>query len=457
MPALAAALLEAKAGPAEGAELALCLVDRLALNLSLARASLAVRRGRGARLVAISGQTRVDVRRQLPRTMITVLDKVHAAGLVQASSLQASGLGFGELLVHGGSDRAMVLGFQGRYPGSVELLLEWRDAGAVSTAAFQQRLAEALSASLRPAVSLVDEQLWREQPLVSKLREYWQRGLALRTAGMPLAPTRRQLVAALVALVCLLGFLPVPLKVPARAVVEAVDRQVVAAPQDGVIASAHVRAGDRVVKGQVLAALDRRELELGLQRWQGEADRNRQHQAEALAARDRIRLATLRAEATRIEAELGLAKSRLDRAELRAPFDGTVLSGDLSQSLGAAVRLGDTLFTLAASHDHRLVLEVDEHDVGLVESGQSAEVRLVSMPGEKRLARLERMEPVAVETRGASVFRLPARLVTQSDALHVGMEGVARIRVGTASVWAAWTRPLRQQLRLWCWKLGLWT
>jgi multidrug resistance efflux pump len=73
----------------------------------------------------------------------------------------------------------------------------------------------------------------------------------------------------------------------------------------------------------------------------------------------------LRADIARIAAEQALVQRQLDRAELRAPFDGVVLSGDFSQKLGSAVSQGDTLFTIVASKEYRLVLDIEEQDVGL--------------------------------------------------------------------------------------------
>ena len=53
------------------------------------------------------------------------------------------------------------------------------------------------------------------------------------------------------------------LTVTAQATIEAADLQVVAAPQSGYLQSAHVRAGDHVNKGQLLATLDQRDLQGG--------------------------------------------------------------------------------------------------------------------------------------------------------------------------------------------------
>ena len=90
--------------------------------------------------------------------------------------------------------------------------------------------------------------------------------------------------------------------------------------------------------------------------------------SRALANRDRQQLGRLRADADRIRAELALVERQLERSELRAPFAGIVLKGDPGQSLGSPVEQGEVLFEVASSGKYRLSVEVDEHDVGLVET-----------------------------------------------------------------------------------------
>ena len=63
-----------------------------------------------------------------------------------------------------------------------------------------------------------------------------------------------------------------------------------------------------------------------------------------------------RAQVARVEEQLG-------RTTVTAPFDGVVVSGDLSQNLGAPVERGTILFEVAPLSEFRLVLKVDERDV----------------------------------------------------------------------------------------------
>ena len=71
-------------------------------------------------------------------------------------------------------------------------------------------------------------------------------------------------------------------------------------------------------------------------------------------------MTVLAAQISQTEAQLALVEDRLARATLVAPFDGVVVSGDLSQRLGSPVQLGDALFEVAPLDAYRVVLQVDE-------------------------------------------------------------------------------------------------
>jgi len=240
---------------------------------------------------------------------------------------------------------------------------------------------------------------------------------------------RPGLTLAAVALAVSLIF-PIEHRFTASALIEAKDVQVLIAPQNGFIATSHARAGETVTKGQLLATMDTQDLNLTVNKWRSEKIKNEHAVDLALATRDRVSLGRLRADTARITAEQALVERQLQRAELRAPFDGVVLSGDFSQLLGSAVRQGSTLFTIAASNEYRLVLDIEEQDVGLVKPGQRTDVRMSALPNQTWQANMESVLPVATTTRDANVFRVPARLTQHSEALLPGMEGVAKIHAG---------------------------
>ena len=79
---------------------------------------------------------------------------------------------------------------------------------------------------------------------------------------------------------------------------------------------------------------------------------------EAMAKHDRSQAAIALAQLDQVGAQLGLIDEQLTRIEMIAPYDGIILSGDLSQKLGAPVVRGQVLFEVAPLDSFRIAREV---------------------------------------------------------------------------------------------------
>jgi len=264
----------------------------------------------------------------------------------------------------------------------------------------------------------------------------------------------------IIAGICGLGvlgllFVPVPHNVAAQARIEGSDKQVLVAPQAGYIKSASARAGDKVVEGQVIASLEDRDLIIEREKWVGELGKLDTSLARALSSRDRSELGMLQAKKAQVDAELSLIDQKLSRAQLVAPFDGVLVSGDLNQSLGAPVEVGQVLFEVASMDSYRLILEINEHDVAGIEPEQRGVLRFSAIPGNKHALTTTSIVPVALTRDRKSVFSVEAELDEKSDNLRPGMRGVAKIRVGEKPLVWIWTHRLIAKMRLWLWKSGL--
>ena len=244
-------------------------------------------------------------------------------------------------------------------------------------------------------------------------------------------------------------------RVSARSLIEGTLQQAVVAPMAGYLAAANVRAGDAVEKDQVLAVLDDRELLLERDRQISERDKHAKEYLEALAARDRAKIAITQARVAQAEAQLRLAEEQLQRTELRAPFAGTLVSGDLSRAIGAPLERGQLLFELVPSDGYRISLQVDEHDVAALEPGQEGSLRLSGLPDAAIPFTVSRIVPVATAEQGGNHFRVEAELEAVPSGLRPGMQGVAKVVVGRNSYLWVWTHNLIQRLRLWAWSIGL--
>jgi multidrug efflux pump subunit AcrA (membrane-fusion protein) len=240
--------------------------------------------------------------------------------------------------------------------------------------------------------------------------------------------------------------------VTADARLEGTVQRVVAAPMTGYVASADVRAGDTVAEGQILAELDGRDLRLELLKWSSQRSQRRREQSEALAARDRAQAGILAAQIEQADAQIKLLEEQLKRIAVAAPFDGIVVSGDLSQSLGAPVERGEILFEVAPLNSYRVILEVDERDIGELVKEQTGWLALTGMPGDVIEIRVDAITPISTAEEGRNYFRVEASLLGEPPAmLRPGMEGVGKIEAGRRSLVWIWTHKITSWMRMFFW------
>ena len=240
--------------------------------------------------------------------------------------------------------------------------------------------------------------------------------------------------------------------VDADAKLEGTIQRVVVAPFDGYIAEASARHGDIVKAGQLLARLDDRDLKLELAKWSGERAKIVKEQRQALAEHEHAELSILQAQLDQADASLSLAEEKLARTRLSAPLDGIVVSGDLSQSLGAPLERGEVLFEVAPLDGYRIMLEVDEREITQVHPGQQGELALSGLPHQLHAFTVERILPVSTAEDGQNFFRVEATLKENAGLLRPGMAGVGKIDAGERRLIWIWGHELTDWLRLTLWR-----
>ena len=259
-------------------------------------------------------------------------------------------------------------------------------------------------------------------------------------------------IALSVALLMWLSLATAPFRISSNAVLEAGISRAVVAPQQGYLAAIHARAGDLVREGDPLATLDDRDLRLEQRKWQSLRAQLLKEYHKAWAGLDRAEVAILRAKQSQAEAQLNLVEQQLARTNLAAPFSGLVIKGDLSQALGSPVGRGDVLYEVAPTDNYRVILKVDERDIGLAAMGQQGELKLSSIPDLTIGIRINRLTPVSTSEEGRNYFRVEAVMEHNSDLMRPGMEGIAKVEVGQEKLLKIWTRRLVDWLRLFVWK-----
>lgn len=256
----------------------------------------------------------------------------------------------------------------------------------------------------------------------------------------------------LAAIALFFSFYTTTYRVSARAVLEGRVQRAAVAPFDGHIAESNARAGDVVHAGGVLCRLDDRDLRLERTRLLSDRDQAEGKHRQAQATQDRGAMAILAAQIKELDAQIALNQDRLSRATLVAPFDGVVVSGDLSQLLDTPVEQGKLLFQIAPLESYRVILQVDERDISELTTDQTGQLMLSGLPGQAFPFVVQQITPVSSTQEGLNYFRVEARLEGPTDRLRPGMEGVGKIEVGRRRLIWIWTHSLFDWLRMWVWK-----
>jgi len=247
-------------------------------------------------------------------------------------------------------------------------------------------------------------------------------------------------------------FVPLPYRVNANFIVRAEALLHLPAPFDGYLGAVNVRPGDVVRSGDLLLSLDQSDLLVELaaalaerQRFMSEAER---FEADAKLAD----LSAARAAFAQAQARVELIEYRLDRSEMRAPFDGVVVDGDLRERIGAPVRPGDVLMKVSRLEGLYVEMRVPERDIDLISESKTAEIAFTAQPEDTFAVNIERIEPTAQVEREGNVFVVRGVLSGQrAEWLRPGMSGIAKIESRSRTLaWIA-THRLVDFLRLKLW------
>ena len=424
------------------------LATELATRLDCDRVSIGFVRNQHARIVAVSHSAEFGERMNLIRAVGTAMDES-----LDQKSIIVMPEGDGDVLVT--RDHAVLA----RQFGSDSILTVPFSVGKVTKGAFtferpagrpfDPEAVELCQAVVALCSRILEDKRLNDRFLVSRVKDAARDELAKFTG--PRYFGRKLAAITLMIGVVFFSFATGDYRVGANASLEGSVRRVMVAPLDGYVATAPYRAGDVVPAGTVLATLDDRDLKLEYYKWASQRDQYAKQYQEALAQHDRAQSSIVLAQVQQAEAQMNLLAEQLGRIRIAAPFEGLVVSGDLSQSLGTAVKRGQVLFEVAPLNAYRVVLEVDEGEISYIRAGQKGSLMLTSLPGEVFPLSITHVTPVAVAREGRSYFRVEALLERMSERLRPGMEGVAKVEAGNRKLIWIGTHKMVDWLRLTLW------
>ncbi len=250
--------------------------------------------------------------------------------------------------------------------------------------------------------------------------------------------------------------------VTATGTLSGVDTVEVGAQVTGTIQAIHADFNDQVKKGQLLLEIDPEQLEASRNQARAKlisaqaayasakataandkAIAARQHSlakqglisdqdlqaADAAAAVSAAKVKSSAADIALAKAALDQAESNLDKAQIKSPIDGIVLSRAVQ--VGQTVTSGfqtPVLFTLAKSlTEMQLSIAIDEADIGRVTQGQEASFTVDAFPNRKFPAKLTQLRNVPTTVDNVVTYEAILTVDNKDNLLRPGMTATATI------------------------------
>jgi membrane fusion protein, multidrug efflux system len=182
--------------------------------------------------------------------------------------------------------------------------------------------------------------------------------------------------------------------------------------------------GDRVKQGQVLARLDGDRLRLEMERALANLRKLEQEYNRSVQLFERGLVSSGAFEDLKYELEALRAIYRLSQleygyTEIRAPITGVVAQRHIRR--GNTLSINDPVFQVTALDPLIAYLHIPEREFRRLEPGQSAELALDAIPGQRFQARVQRISPVVDPATGT--FKVTMEVPDQGGRLKPGMFG----------------------------------
>jgi membrane fusion protein (multidrug efflux system) len=215
---------------------------------------------------------------------------------------------------------------------------------------------------------------------------------------------------------------PVADRFEAVGTIEASEAITVVSEIDGVVVRLPFREGSAVRRGGLIAQLDDAQLRAEVERAEALRDQSRSTYNRVKAVVDQGAGAPQdlddAAAALKVtEANLALARSRLSKTRITAPFSGTL--GDRRVSPGAFIRAGQAITNLAKLDELRVNFSAPERYLGQLHRGAEVNISTTAYPGTLIKGRIDVVDPVL--DPGTRSARIVARFRNPGGRFRPGM------------------------------------
>lgn len=276
-------------------------------------------------------------------------------------------------------------------------------------------------------VALRNAQMYKEVPFISVLEPVLER----KRKFMAMEKRRRAAILLLAAAaVVFLAVFPLPLRVEGDAVV-APARSIQVQPEvEGVIAKVLVHEGEHVRQGQAIAELQDWEYRSALAQAEAKYRIAQMQMNRALAANDGGEAGVQQAQASYWSAEMGRARTLLDKTVLRSPLDGVISTPYVENMVGRRLQYGESFAQVTDSSRSVVDVAIEDADASLLRAGARGAVKLNSYPTRTFHGNVDVVSPQGTVQGDTRVFFARVDVANTDGAIRAGMEGRGKISAG---------------------------
>ena len=159
---------------------------------------------------------------------------------------------------------------------------------------------------------------------------------------------------------------------------------------------------------------------------------NRQNIARSQLSVSEARITQARAEVAQANASVDRASEELDNATIRSPIDGMVLSRDLEigSPVSSILNMGAAATLVMVLGDIKQVYvrgKVDEADIGVVQLGQSARIKVETFKDRQFEGTVTQISPLGVDKENVVTFEVKVSIRNPGGELRANMTANAEI------------------------------
>jgi len=159
------------------------------------------------------------------------------------------------------------------------------------------------------------------------------------------------------------------------------------------------------------------------------------------------------------KAEADLYREKVEKAQLRSPISGVIVTPKVEEKTGRFLKTGDAFCEVVDEDRMAVEMNVPETDVEWVHPGARVALKLNALPTQTLLGSVERVSPQTITAEEEEFFVTRAIFTNPGRAARTGMAGQAKISAGGGWFNTGWYSVGFVMLRSpvgWAWR-KMWT